>query len=87
MVEDMDDYLQIIEHDPLAGRKSVDRGRANTVILLQLRLDLACNRLQMRLGGSRTNDKEIGERGNPAQIHDNDLFCFFVGSELGAEFS
>jgi hypothetical protein len=32
-MEDMDDHLQIIEHDPLAGRKSVDRGRANTVIL------------------------------------------------------
>jgi len=86
-MEDMDDHLQIIEHDPLAGRKSVDRGRANTVMLFQLRLDLARNRFQMRLGSSRTNNKEIGEGGNPAQIHDNDLFCFLVGSELGAEFS
>jgi len=32
-MEDMDNYLEIIEHDPLAGRKSVDGGRANAVIL------------------------------------------------------
>ena len=85
-MEDMDDYMQIIEHDPLAGWKSIDCGRANTLILFQLGFDLTRNRFQMRLGRSRTNNKEIGERGNPAQIHDNDLFCFLVGSELGAEF-
>jgi hypothetical protein len=33
LMEDMDDYLEIIEHDPLACRKSVDGGRANAVIL------------------------------------------------------
>jgi len=33
LMEDMDNYLEIIEHDPLAGRKSVDGGRANAVIL------------------------------------------------------
>ena len=86
-MEDMDDDLQIIEHDPLASRESIDRGCANSVVLLQPRFDLARNRFQMRLGSSRTNDKKIGEGGNPAQIHDNDLFCFLVGSELGAEFS
>jgi hypothetical protein len=41
----------------------------------------------MRLGGSRTNNKKISERGNPAQIHDDDRFRLLVGSELGAEFS
>ena len=86
-MENMNDDLQIIEHDPLAGGKSVDRGCANTVIVLQPSFDLARNRFQMWFGGSRTNNKEIGEGGNPAQIHDNDLFCFLVGSELGAEFS
>ena len=33
LMEDMDNYLEIIEYDPLAGGKSVDRGRANAVIL------------------------------------------------------
>jgi len=34
LMKDMDNYLQIIEHHPLAGGKSVNSGRANTVILL-----------------------------------------------------
>ena len=34
LMKDMDNYLEIIEHDPLAGGKSVNGGRANTVILL-----------------------------------------------------
>ena len=83
----MDNHLQIIEDDPLAGGKSVDRAGTNTVILLQLCLDLAGDGFQMRLGRSRTKNKKIGERGNVAQIEDYDLFCFLVGSELGAEFS
>jgi hypothetical protein len=33
LMEDMDNYLEIIEHDPLAGGKSVDGGRANAVVL------------------------------------------------------
>ena len=33
LMEDMDNYLEIIEYDPLAGGKSVDGGRANAVIL------------------------------------------------------
>ena len=34
LMKDMNNYLEIIEHDPLAGGKSVNGGRANTVILL-----------------------------------------------------
>ena len=33
LMEDMDNYLEIIEHDPLTGGKSVDGSRANGVIL------------------------------------------------------
>jgi len=33
-MKDMDNYLEIIEHDPLAGGKSINGGRTNTVILL-----------------------------------------------------
>ena len=33
LMENMDNYLEIIEHDPLAGGKSVDGGRTNAVIL------------------------------------------------------
>jgi len=33
-VEDVDDDFEIIEHDPLARRKTVDRCRAQAVIFL-----------------------------------------------------
>jgi hypothetical protein len=33
LMEDMNNYLEIIEHDPLAGGKSVDGGRANAMNL------------------------------------------------------
>jgi hypothetical protein len=34
LMKDMDNHLEIIKHDPLAGGKSINGGRANTVILL-----------------------------------------------------
>jgi len=33
-MKDVNNYLEIIEYDPLAGGKSVNGGRASTVILL-----------------------------------------------------
>ena len=38
-MEDVDDHLQIIEHDPLAGGKTVDRRRAYAMTFPQSRLD------------------------------------------------
>ncbi len=42
-VEDVNHYLQVIEHDPLARRKSVNRHRSNGMILAQSRLDFICD--------------------------------------------
>ena len=33
LMEDMDNYLQVIEHDPLAGGKTIDGSRTNAMIL------------------------------------------------------
>ena len=85
-MKDVRDHLHVIEHDPLAGRKSIHCGRANAVILFQTRLDFVCDRFEMRLRRPRTDDKEIGEGGNLPQIENDDLFRFFIGSEFGAEF-
>ena len=67
-MEDVDHHLQIIEHDPLAGRETVNRDRANGVIFAQSRFDFICDRFELRLGGGRANDEEIGESRDRAQI-------------------
>ena len=42
-VKDMDNYLQIIEHDPLAGWKPVNRHGSNGMVLSQTRLNFVCD--------------------------------------------
>ncbi len=39
-VENVDDYLHVIEHDPLAGGNAIDGYWSCGVLLLQLRLNL-----------------------------------------------
>ncbi len=83
-MEDVHDHLQVIEHDPLADRKTIHRRRAHLVIFAQPRFDLARDRFQVRLRSSRADDEEIRESGNPAQIEHHDVFRLFVSRELGA---
>jgi hypothetical protein len=83
----VDDHLHVIEHDPLARRKSVDRNGADALLLFQPILDLAGDRLQMRFRRSRANDEEIGEAGDALKIEDDDVFRFFVRRVIGAGFS
>ena len=63
-VEDVHDHLQVIDHDPLTSRKTIDRRGTQAMIFAQSGFDLARNRFQMRLGSPRANDEEIGERGD-----------------------
>ena len=81
------DYLQVIEHNPLARRETVHRRGLNLVIIFQLRFDLARNRFQMWLGRCRANDEKIGEGGYFPKIENNDVFRLFVGCEFAADFS
>ena len=85
-MEDVDDHLQVIEHDPLTGRKSVDCYRTHRVVLFQSRFNLARNRFELRLGCRRANNEKIGEGRYPAQIQHDDLFRLFVRGEFGASF-
>ena len=83
-MEHVDHDLEIIEHDPLAGGKTVDRRGGDLVIFLQPGLDLAGNRFQVRFGCCRTNHKKIGEGRDVAEIEDDDVFRFFVRCQFGA---
>ncbi len=49
-MKNVDDDLQVIEHNPLAGRKSVNRHGPNRMILFQARFDFIGDRLELRLG-------------------------------------
>ena len=85
-MEDVDDNLQVIEHDPLAGGETVDRRRARAKIFPQPRLDFAGNRFQVRFRRPRADDEEIRKGRNFAQIKDQDAFRLFVGGELRTRF-
>ena len=82
----MHDDLHVIEHDPLTGGKSVHRHGANSVLVSQTFFDLARDRFQMRLRSSRTNDKVIGEAGNPLKIENDGVLRFLVVRITGAGF-
>jgi hypothetical protein len=84
VVKDVDHDLSVIEHDPLAGGEAVHRHRFDLVIFFQPGGDLACDRLQLRLRGGRTDDKEIGEGGDASQIEDDDVFGLFIRGKLRA---
>ncbi len=42
-VKDVNHYLQVVEHDPLAGWKSVNRHRSNGMVLSQSCFDFICD--------------------------------------------
>jgi len=48
-MEDVNDDLHVIEHDPLARRKSVDRNGAHAMIGFEASFDCAGNGLQVWL--------------------------------------
>ena len=83
-VKDVDHNLEVIEHDPLARRKTVDRCGAPALIFSQPCFNFVRDRFQLRLGTGRANHEVIGEAGNSGEIEDNDVFRLFVRSELGA---
>ena len=51
-MEDVNDHLKVIEHDPLTGGKAINCRGANVTVFAQPSFDFACYRFQMRLRGS-----------------------------------
>jgi len=77
-MKNVDNDLQIIEHDPLACGKPVNRHRPDGMILSQTRFNFACDCFQLRLGRSRANHEKIRERRDRTQVKDDDVFRLFV---------
>ena len=83
-MENVDNHLSIIEHHPLAGGKSVNRYRAQRMVLTQPRFDFVRDGFELRLGRTRADHKEICEGRNAAQIQHNDVLGLFARGEFGA---
>ena len=85
-MKDVHHHIGVVRDDPLARRESVDRHRLDVVVLLQAIVQLSSNGLEMRLRGSRADDKKIGEGRYGAKVENNDVFGLFVRCEFGAGF-
>jgi hypothetical protein len=85
-MEHVDDHLQVIEHDPLAGGETVNCHRPNRMILSQSRFNFICDRFKLRLRRGRADHEEIRERRDRAQIQDDDLLRLLVRGEFRAGF-
>jgi hypothetical protein len=70
----------------LAGWKSIHRGGTDAMLIAQPFLNLAGDRLQMRLRCSRANDKIIGEARDSLKIENDDVLGFFIVRVTGAGF-
>jgi len=83
-MEDVDHDFEIVEYDPLARRKTVDRGGPPAVVFSQPRFDFVRDGFQLRLRSCRANNEEIGETGNAREVEDDDVFGLLIRSKLGA---
>ena len=83
-MKDVDNNFEIVEHDPLACRKTVYRAGAQVMIVSQSSLNLTGDRLQLRFRSRRANDEEIGKARDAGEIEHNNFFGLFVRSKLGA---
>jgi len=86
-MENVHNYLEVIQHDPLARGETVDRRCPDAMILPQLCLYFAGDRLQMWLRCSRADNEEIGESGDSAQVEDDNIFRLLIRGQFGAQSS
>src|SRR5205809_5822267 len=56
-MKNVDNNLQEVEHDPLAGGKSINRYRPNRMLLSQSCFKFVCDRFQLRLGAAGADHK------------------------------
>lgn len=78
------DYLHVIEHNPLARRKSIHRNRAETVIGFEPPFDFARDGFQVGLGRAGADHEKISKGRNTLEIENDYLLRFFVRREVSA---
>lgn len=83
-MEDVQNNLEIIHHDPLTRGKPVNGSSSNVVVLAQPHLHITGDRFQMRFRCRRAENEKIREGRDAAQIEDEDVFRLFVRRQLRA---
>jgi hypothetical protein len=89
-MKDVDNDLQIIEHDPLTGRKPVNRhGRMEWSSRKRVSISVR-DCFELRLRCSRAKHEKIRERRDRAQVEDDNIFRLFIeasSAQVLAKFS
>jgi hypothetical protein len=83
-MEDVDNYFEVIEHDPLTRRKTVHCGRAPAMVFPQSCFNFIGDRFELRFRGCGADHEEICEAGDSCEVENDNVFGFLIRSELGA---
>jgi hypothetical protein len=83
-VEDVDNYVAVVEHDPTARGEAVMIPGVAAVIAGTFGCLLG-NGFQLWLGQTGTDDQIVGDGGNFPYVEDKDVFGFFVRGRVAAE--
>jgi hypothetical protein len=78
-VKNVHEHGDVIDDDPLADGKAIDRCRPRVEAFLEPFLDFTGDGFEVRLARARADDVVIGERRNPAQIENDQVFRLLFG--------
>ena len=83
--ENVNHHVAVVGDDPLALRKTINGQGLDVMIFPKAFFHFVCDGLEVWLTGSGTDEEEIGERGNTAQVDGDDAFRLFIGGYFGTE--
>lgn len=84
-MEDVDEDVIVIHHNPTAGRITVAVQRANSLVA-EAAGDFIGDGLEMRLGSAGANQKKVGDVGNAPNIENDRVLRLLVEGNFAAEF-
>ena len=77
-VENVNQHVIVVDHQPLAGWDSFRRKRGQAKFLVQTFSNPRTNGFEMRFGGSRANHEKVGKRRQAPQVKNDDIFGLLV---------
>jgi hypothetical protein len=84
-VENVNDHVAEVGHDPMTERKTIHAERWNSMILFHGFLELVCDGFEVWLRGSGADDEKVCKCGDLPQVENHDVVRFFGVYGLGTE--
>src|SRR5262249_22376274 len=81
-VEDVDDHVAVVLHDPAAGLVALDR-EALVAGRPHRRVDLLGDGVDLAAAGAGTQDEVVVKRGQAAHVEDKDVFGLVLLADAG----